>query len=107
MDKDKLRRIIELATESLTPIALDVECLSEESLRVSIVSDQFAGMPVLKRISHIQELLEANAPDLMEAYLMVFEAFSIAESNDLGLAGIKSMGSSFGSSGKAAAEASD
>ena len=83
MDKNQICRLIEEATKTLTPTSVKVAYISDESIRISIISEAFNGIPLTKRFKALQDLLEAHTPKLVEKYLVVFDALSKAESDAL------------------------
>lgn len=82
MDIDKLCRLVRNSIKSVSPSFLSTT-VDEDYLTIRVTSSVFNGMRLVKRIDLINSLLESNASHLCEKYLLIIEAFTAEELEQL------------------------
>lgn len=79
MGNDKLRRILEQVTNSLTPSRLEFEVEDGDVLNLLVVSEQFSGMPISKRFEKLSALFEKHGTEILQEFTLIFQAWTQAE----------------------------
>ena len=83
MDKNELCRLVQEATKSLTPLSVKTTIISDDTIRISITSKSFDGMPLTRRFKILQDLLDEHTPKLVKRYFPIFDALSKAELDEI------------------------
>ncbi len=79
MDKRQLTDLITRAFNSLTPIRVSPVFRDEETIEISVVSNQFVGMTFSARFKLLDKIVSDRLPDLHSNHLMIYEAFTKEE----------------------------
>jgi CRISPR/Cas system CSM-associated protein Csm5 (group 7 of RAMP superfamily) len=83
MDKKQFSVIFAQVYQSLTPKKVSFFKKNEDIFEVRVVSDSFAEMSFTTRFELLNKLLEEQQPAFFKQYLFIFEAFTVAEANNL------------------------
>ena len=87
MGHDKVRKIIEQVTKSLTPNQIEVLAKDDETLTLRVVSQKFDHMPFTDRFQLLSDLFEKEGTEIAQKYSLIFEAWTPAESEAKGSTG--------------------
>lgn len=83
MDKRQLTDMITGVFNSLTPIRVSPFFRDEETIEISVISNQFEGMTFSARFKQLDKIVSEQLPDLHGNYLIIFEAFTREEAETI------------------------
>jgi stress-induced morphogen len=83
MVEQKILTVVGEVTKSLTPLNLNVVKKNDETLLVTIVSNQFKGINLANRLNMVLDLFQTKAHDLTTKFNLVIEAWTGEEAQGI------------------------